>query len=192
MNELSPTIIQLLRGPVYRDTHEAIWPHLLRQRAQVGDYVATIGLRVEIDESDGFAYLASLPDDNDRPSLPRLVRRHKLPFHTSMLLAILRKRLAEFEAETTEGQLVVTTAQLTELMRLYLPESNNDVKLQKDIETNISRVKDLGFLRQLQGASDNYEVRPILRAFVDGQFLAELDAELDRYLAMLGESVSRR
>ena len=192
MNDLSPTIIQLLRGPVYRDTHEGVWPTLVRQRAQISDYVATIGLRVEIDEANGFAYLASLPDDPDLPPLPRLVRRHKLPFHTSMLLAILRKRLAEFDAETTEGQLVVTSAQLTDLMRLYLPQSNNEAKLQKDIETNISRVKELGFLRQLRGTSDEYEVRPILRAFVDGQFLADLESELDRYLDTLGESVSRR
>lgn len=192
MSDLSPIVVQMLKGPVYRDTHEALWQPLIRQRAQVADYVAVLGLRVEIDETDGFAYLGSLPDDPDSEEVPRLVRRHKLSFHTSMLLALLRKRLAEFDADSTEGQLVVTTAQLTELMRLYLPDAVNEAKLQKDIETNINRVKDLGFLRQLRGSADQFEVRPILRAFVDGQFLADLDAELDRYLKTLGESAERR
>lgn len=192
MSDLSPLVVQLLKGPLYRDTHEALWHPLIRQRAQVTDYVAVLGLRVEIDETDGFAYLASLPDDPDGEETPRLVRRHRLSFHTSMLLALLRKRLAEFDADSTEGQLVVTTTQMTELMRLYLPDAVNEAKLQKDIETNINRVKDLGFLRQLRGTADQFEVRPILRAFVDGQFLADLDAELDRYLKTLGESAARR
>lgn len=191
MSELSPLVIQLLKGPLYRDTHDTLWEPLLRERAQVADYVAVLGLRVEVDETDGFAYLASLPDDTDTPTLPRLIKRHKLPFHTSMLLALLRKRLAEFDADSTEGQLVVTTEQLTEMMRLYLPDATNEVKVRRDIDVNISRVKDLGFLRQLRGTSDQFEVRPILRAFVDGQFLADLDGELNRYLDTLREAAER-
>lgn len=191
MSELSPVVIQLFKGPVYRDAHQTLWESLLRQRAQVADYVAVLGLRVEVDETNGYAYLASLPDDDETPPLPRLIKRHKLPFQTSLLLALLRKRLAEFDTDSTEGQLVVTTEQLSEMMRLYAPDATNETKVRRDIEININRVKELGFLRQLRGTADQFEVRPIVRAFVDGQFLSDLDAELERYLDMLSQAADR-
>ena len=191
MSELSPIVIQLFKGPIYRDAHELLWEPMLKRRAQVADYVAVLGLRVEVDETNGFAYLASLPDVDGTPPLPRLVARHKLSFHTSLLLALLRKRLAEFDTDTTEGQLVVTTEQLVEMMRLYSPDATNETKIRRDIEINVNRAKDLGFLRQLRGTTDQFEVRPILRAFVDGQFLADLDAELSRYIDQLTEAGNR-
>ena len=73
--------------------------------------MAVLGLRVEVDETDGYALPSPvLPDDDPlSATCPGLISRHKLPFHTSLLLALLRKRLAEFDTESTEGQLVVTT-----------------------------------------------------------------------------------
>ena len=55
----------------------------------------------------------------------------------------------------------------------------------------ISKVVDLGFLRRLKpavgGGQDrgHYEVRRILRAFVDAQWLAEFDARLEVYRTAL-------
>ena len=121
MSELSPVLISLFKGPIYRDSNEELWDSLVKQRAQIADYVAVLGLRAEVDETNGYGYLASAPDDDASPPLPRLISRHKLPFHTSLLLALLRKRLAEFDTDSTEGQLVVSTEQLSEMMRLYSP-----------------------------------------------------------------------
>jgi hypothetical protein len=191
VSELSPIVIQLFKGPIYREAHELLWEPLLKRRAQVADYAAVLGLRVEVDETNGFAYLASLADVDGTPPLPRLIARHKLPFHTSLLLALLRKRLAEFDTDSTEGQLVVSTEQLVEMMRLYSRDATNETKIRRDIEININRVKELGFLRQLRSTNDQFEVRPILRAFVDGQFLADLDAELDRYIEQLSQAGNR-
>lgn len=191
MSELSPIVIQLFKGPIYRDAQELLWDQLLKRRAQVADYAAVLGLRVEVDETNGFAYLASLPEVDGTPPLPRLINRHKLSFHTSLLLALLRKRVAEFDTDSTEGQLVVSTEQLVDMMRLYSPDATNETKIRRDIEININRVKELGFLRQLRSADDQFEVRPILRAFVDGQFLSDLDAELDRYIEQLSQAGNR-
>ncbi len=191
MSELSPVVIQLFRGPVYRDAHEALWEPLLKQRAQIADYVAVLGLRVEVDETHGYAYLASLPETDETAALPRLIKRHKLPFHTSLLLALLRKRLAEFDTDATQGQLVVSVDQITEMMRLYLPDATNETKIQRDIDININRVKELGFLRPLRNTSDQFEVRQIIRAFIDGQFLSDLDTQLDVYLDGLREAADR-
>jgi hypothetical protein len=40
---------------------------------------------------------------------------------------------------------------------------------------------ELGFLRRLTGDTGRYEVRRILKAFVDGQWLADFDTRLRAY-----------
>ena len=46
------------------------------------------------------------------------------------------------------------------------------------IDSYISKVADLGFLRPAKNAEPVYEVRRILKAFVDAQWLADFDARL--------------
>lgn len=181
--ELSLVVIQLMKGPVYRDDHERLWEPLTRLRSRVTDYVGVLGLRLEVDESDGYAYLRSLPDGEGETPFPRLVARHTLPFHVSLLLALLRKRLAEFDASSAEARLVLSREQVVDMLALYLPESSDEVKTTKAIETHIRRVEELGFLRRLRGSDEQFEVRRILRAFVDGQWLSGFDRRLAAYVA---------
>ena len=64
------------------------------------------------------------------------------------------------------------------------------------IDTHLNRIVDLGFLRRMRaaagagapGAQTTFEVRRILKAFVDAEWLAELDARLAAYRAELGGS----
>ena len=107
-----------------------------------------------------------------------------------MLLALLRKRLAEFDATSSETRLVLTRDQIVEMLRLYLPRSTNEVRLVDSIESHINRVVEMGFLRRPRGQEDLYEVRRILKAYVDGQWLADFDARLDEYVAELAVSGS--
>ena len=180
-SDLSLVVIQLYKGPLYRDSHEKLWDPLVRLRARVSDYVATIGLLLEVDESDGYAYLRSRPDEGDA-AYPRLVLRHTLPYHVSLLLALLRKRLAEFDATSSEPRLVLTREQIVELFRVHLPESSDEVRSAKAVDGYLKRVEDLGFVQRLRGDDSRFEVKRILRAFVDGQWLAEFDRRLDEYL----------
>ncbi|HSU34734.1 MAG TPA: hypothetical protein VLJ88_03655, partial [Propionibacteriaceae bacterium] len=53
------------------------------------------------------------------------------------------------------------------------------------IDANINKIIDLGFLRRLRGTDDAYEVRRIIKAFVDGQWLADFEARLADYRAQL-------
>ncbi len=55
-SDLSLVLIQLFKGPLYRDTHEKLWDPMLKLRAPVSDHVAVLGLQVEIDESEGYAF----------------------------------------------------------------------------------------------------------------------------------------
>ena len=183
-SDLSLVLIQLMKGPVYRDTHERIWAHLLESRHQVSDYVAVLGLNVIIDESEGYAYLRSRPVD-DATEFPRLVARRSLSFHVSVLLALLRKRLAEFDATSAEARLIISRDQMVEMLRLFMPDSSNDARLVDAIDAHINKVVELGFLRRLRDFEDLYEVRRILKAYVDGQWLSEFDARLAEYLVEL-------
>lgn len=181
-DERSLVLIQLMKGPLYRDSHERLWEPLIRLRSRLADYVGVLGLRLEVDESDGYAYLRSLPDGETDTPFPRLVIRHTLPFHVSLLLALLRKRLAEFDASSAEARLVLSREQIVEMLRLYLPESSDEVKTVKAVDGHIRRVEELGFLQRLRGSDDQFEVRRILRAFVDGQWLSDFDRRLAAYL----------
>jgi hypothetical protein len=183
--DLSLVLVHLMKGPLYRDSHEKFWGLLLGERNNVSDYVAVLGLNVVVDEAEGYAYLRSQPADDDAPEFPRLVARRTLSFHVSVLLALLRKRLAEFDASSAEVRLVLSRDQIVEMLRLFVPDSTNDARLVDNIDAHINKVVDLGFLRRLRGEQDLFEVRRILKAYIDGQWLSEFDARLDEYLAEL-------
>lgn len=185
-DELSVLVIQLFKGPVYRDSHEKLWEPLTRHRRRVADHVAVLGLRLEVDEADGYAFLRSLRDGESEIEYPRLVARHTLSFTTSLLIALLRKRLLEFDTSSSEVRLVLSRDQIIDLVRVYAPSNQDDVKVGREIDRHIKRVEDLGFLHRLRGSDDQYEVRRIIRAFVDGQWLGEFDQRLRAYLEDLG------
>ena len=189
--DLSLTVTQLMKGVVYRDTHERAWRHLLQLQPQVRDYVAVLGLQVVVDEAEGYAFCRQRPPDEARDDidpenpLPRLIPRRPLSFHVSLLLALLRKKLAEFDAQGGDTRLMLSRDQIAEMMRVFLPSTSNEVRLADKIDAHISKAVDLGFLRPAKNAEPVYEVRRILKAFVDAQWLADFDARLAEYSALL-------
>jgi hypothetical protein len=190
MNEpdLSLAVTQLMKGVVYRDTHERAWRHLLQLQPQVRDYLAVLGLQVVVDEAEGYAFCRQRPaeearDDEAEP-LPRLIPRRPLSFHVSLLLALLRKKLAEFDAQGGDTRLMLSRDQIAETMRVFLPATSNEARLADKIDSYLGKAVDLGFVRQAKNAEPVYEVRRILKAFVDGQWLADFDAKLAEYAAL--------
>jgi len=185
--DLSVAVTQLMKGAVYRETHDRAWSHLLQLQPQVRDHVAVLGLQVVIDEAEGYAFLRQRPADEDEErQLPRLIPRRALSFHVSLLLALLRKKLAEFDARGGETRLMLTRAQIAEMLRVFMPATSNEARLLDRIDEHIGKAEQLGFLRQAKNGEQVYEVRRILKAFVDGQWLADLDAKLAEYSALLG------
>jgi len=185
--DLSVAVTQLMKGAVYRETHDRAWSHLLQLQPQVRDHVAVLGLQVVIDEAEGYAFLRQRPADEDEErQLPRLIPRRALSFHVSLLLALLRKKLAEFDARGGETRLMLTRAQIAEMLRVFMPATSNEARLLDRIDEHIGKAEQLGFLRQAKNGEQVYEVRRILKAFVDGQWLADLDAKLAEYAALLG------
>lgn len=174
-------IIRLMQGVVYRESDEDTWIALDRVGAGVRDHFATIGVDVVIDTDEGYAYLRSRPSAEGEEALPRLVRRRTLTYSVSLLLVLLRKRLVEFETVSGEGRLVLSTDQLVEMLRLFEAESSNDARIVDNVESTIKKSAELGFLRPLRGQSDHWEVRRILKAYVDAETLADFSAKLQDY-----------
>jgi hypothetical protein len=181
--DLSQAVTPLMKGVVYRDTHEKAWRHLLALQSQVRDYVAVLGLLVVIDEAEGYAFLRQRPadDPDDANPLPRLIPRRSLSFHVSLLLALLRKKLAEFDAHGGDSRLMLSRDQITEMIRVFLPPTSNEARLTDQIDAHITKAVEYGFLRQVKNTEQVYEVRRILKAFVDAQWLADFDAKLAEY-----------
>ena len=203
---LSLIVVQLMKGVLYRETHETPWQHLLQLAPAVRDYVSVLGLIVVIDESEGYAFLRSAPMGEDArdaaqdgaaggrdtgaptPTIPRLVARRSLSFPVSLLLALLRKKLAEFDATESDTRLMLTRDQIVEMMRVFLPPGRHETRLVDAIDAHINKAVDLGFLRRVTGPGQVFEVRRIVKAFVDGQWLSDLDQRLADYAAELADT----
>jgi hypothetical protein len=188
--DLSTLAITLLKGVIYREGDERLWGALLDLQARVRDYVSVLGLELVLDEAEGYAFLKSRPEqpeDDTAPKTPRLIARRPISFSVSLLLALLRKKLAEFDAGSGDTRLVLSRDDIVELIRVFLPDSSNEAKLIDQIETHINKIVELGFLRRLKVTSgpSSFEVRRILKAFVDAQWLTDFDTRLAAYQAQL-------
>ena len=189
-NELSALLISLLKGVIYQESDAALWNALLNLQARVRDYVTALNLELVLDEAEGYAFLRARQESEDDTAakLPRLVARRPLTFHVSLLLALLRKKLAEFDANGGDIRLVLTREQLVELVGVFLPDSSNEAKLIDQIETHLNKIVELGFLRKLKvvaGQPATFEVRRIIKAFVDAQWLSDFDTRLLAYQAQI-------
>lgn len=192
-NDLSVLIISLLKGVLYQENDATLWHALLQLQARVRDHIAVLGLELVFDEAEGYAFLRARPEgEEEADKLPRLIARRPLSFPVSLLLALLRRKLAEFDASGEATRLILSRDEIVELVRVFLPDSSNEARLIDQIETHLNKIVELGFLRRLKPNAavnsekgTNFEVRRILKAFVDAQWLADFDARLAAYQAQL-------
>lgn len=186
--ELSSVVIPLLKGVLYQEDQPGLWATLLRLQSSVRDYVVVLGLDLVLDEAEGYAFLRSLPEGEEESPVvvPRLIERRQLSYPVSLLLALLRKKLAEFDAGGGETRLILSREEVVELIRIFLPAGSNEVKLIDQVDTTLNKIADLGFIRRLRGQGQMIEVRRILKAFVDAQWLADFDKRLTEYRQQLG------
>jgi hypothetical protein len=186
--DLPSVLIPLLKGVLYREDDVLRWSALLDLQARVRDYVAVLGLELTLDEAEGYAFLRSRaegPEDEIAAKAPRLIARRPLSFPVSLLLALLRKKLAEFDAGGSGTRLIVSRDEVVEMIRVFMPQGSNEARLIDQVDAHINRIADLGFVRRLRGQAQAIEVQRIVKAFVDGQWLAQFDERLAAYRAQL-------
>ncbi len=189
--DLSLLCVRLLKGVIYRDEDGALWTALHSLQPRVRDYMRIIGLELLVDDAEGYAFVRGLQSDDDEgPATPKLVARRPLSFPVSLLLALLRRRLAEFDAGGADTRLILGRDDIVELLRVFLPDSSNESRLIDQIDAHINKVVELGYLRRLRQTGPardqpHFEVRRILKAFVDAQWLSDFDDRLAQYQAQL-------
>jgi hypothetical protein len=180
-NELSLCVIALLKGVVYQESDATTWQSLLVVQSRVRDHVSILGLELVLDEAEGCAYLRQRAASEGEPELPRLVARRQLSYPVSLVLALLRKKLAEVDAGGGETRLILGRRDIADLVRVFLPDTANEARLLDRLDAHINKIVELGFLRRLRGQDDQLEVRRILKAYVDAQWLNEFERRLEDY-----------
>ncbi len=183
---IATSAIRLMQGVVYQESDA--WGDLQRHRGAVRDHFATVGLDVVIDDDGGYAYLRTAVTPDGEEPLPRVIRRRGLTYADSLLLVLLRKRLVEFESAGDQGQLVLTHRELVEMVQIFLSRSTDETRLLKHVDTSINRLVTMGFLRQLRGRKDTWEVRRILKAYVDAETLSDYSAKLAEYAEAVADA----
>ena len=185
-HRLSIVLVNLYKGVLYKEQNEELWRDMHDMSSAVIDHFAQIGLKLAVDENEGYAYVAYSSDqeaeDEEPEALPRLVVKRQLTFPVSLMLALLRKRLAEFDTAGEGTRLVMTRDEIVDMMRPFLPESTNEVKLTDKMDAAISKVKELSFIRPMKSEESSYEVMRILKAFIDAEWLTEFDSRLESYI----------
>jgi hypothetical protein len=179
----SVVLITLLKGVVYDDENIKLWQNLLSLQAPIRDYVREIGLELIVHEDEGFAYLQTSTSHGEEAELPRLVAKRQLSYPVSLLLVLLRRKLVEHDATSGETRLILGRDEIVEMMKTFLSVSSNEARLVDQIDTYINKVIELGFARRLRTENNNIEVRRLLKAFIDAQWLNEFDERLKTYLA---------
>lgn len=193
-HELSAVVVTLLKGVLYQEENTPLWNDILNLQAGVRDYVAVLGLELVLDEAEGYAFLRSRPaagEESGTP-MPRLVARRQLSYPVSLMLALLRKKLAESDAGGGDTRLILSRNEVVELIRIFLPPGSNEVKLIDQVETTLNKIAELGFIRRLRGEKQMIEVRRIIRAFVDAQWLADFNERLEEYRRSNGLSTEEQ
>jgi hypothetical protein len=177
----SLVLISLMKGVLRAQDAPATWQALVELQARVRDHMAPLGLELILDEAEGYAYLRQRPAREGEPELPRLVARRPLGFQVSLLLVLLRKKLAEADAQGDSTRVILSREQIADLVRLFHPDSGNEARLLDRLDANLNKIVELGFLRRLRGKDGELEIQRILKAFVDAQWLSDFEQRLAAY-----------
>lgn len=180
-NAFSRVLVSLMKGVVHAEDAPKNWQALLDLQARVRDHVAPMGLELILDETEGYAYLRQRLVGDGEPELPRLVARRPLGFQVSLLLVLLRKKLAESDAQGDSTRIILGRDQIADLLRVFLPDSANEARLIDRLDANLNKIVEMGFLRRLRGKDGEFEIQRILKAFVDAQWLSEFERRLGGY-----------
>ncbi len=180
--EAKTAIILLLKGIFYKEDNEKAFYELIENSlGSITEYFETIGLTVCIEEDDGYAYLKNIEYEDDQNALPKLIASRALSYKVSLLCVLLRQKIALFESEFENDRAIISKEDIISNLLLFLDVKFNEVKIQKEIETTINKVEELGFIKKLKTDEISYEIKPSIKAFVNANWLSDFDTKLQEY-----------
>ncbi|WP_322970364.1 DUF4194 domain-containing protein [Faecalibacter sp. LW9] len=179
----SKAIVKLLKQPI--ENHQSLWQDVLNYQVEIQNYLNLIGLELVVKKDEGFAYLREL-EDREGNTLG-LVSKRKIGFEASIILVVLRQSLEEFDQNPTQfdvSEKFITHQEIKEEVELFLPETYNKVKLIKDLDLNIRRIVDLGYLKEIDKNEfeTKYQIHRIIKEKVTLDQLHEFKNKLEEYV----------
>lgn len=202
---LSSVLIKLLQGFIVSD-EKKYWESLLTYQEAVREYFSALGLQLHLSTDDGYAFLKQgrlephqecIPEgaieegeaviEGDEgtlkgetaPQVPTLVRRAPLSFEVSLLCVLLREALEQFDSKVTDDhRLVLHRNDIYDLLKLFYEDKTDETKQAKRFDALINRVVELGFLNELKGNQNSFEVRRIIKAQFDAEKLLEIKTRM--------------
>ncbi|WP_303002621.1 DUF4194 domain-containing protein [uncultured Dialister sp.] len=183
----STMLINLLQGVVRKEDNAEIWNTIRSQQFRIDEYMEKIGLSLVIDDEGGFAFLKQRDDD----VLPHLVKKQPLTFRMSLFLALLRNEINEYDSGSGEGALVIREEEMVRRMKPYFPDVSDEVKFTNSIDRCFSKALEMKILVPVKDNEYEYEVQPVLRRFMDAEWLSEFNRQLDKYMEENGLTVKK-
>lgn len=180
----SKAIVKLLKSPIERK-NESLWNDVLNYQEEIQNYIATMGLELIVKKDEGFAFAKQF-EDSEGNTLGLVVRR-QIGFEVTIVLIVLRQSLEEFDSNPAQFQVAekfITSTEIKEEVELFLQEGYDKMKFQKNLDSYISKVVELGYLKEVSKKDNEakYQIHRIIKEKVTLDILQEFKAKLQEYV----------
>ena len=176
--------IKLLKGPLdYTD--KSAWEKLLLYKAELPLFLQQLGLRLILQEEDGYAYLLHVNPEEEDTSVSWIIRR-ALTYEESIMLVLLREMMAEFEtSDSSNRELVKKRREIKDYAEMFFKENASRVKFLKDIDRLIDKTEEYGFLARTEdheiADEQRFRIKKIIKARVDSEELDDFYNQLQQH-----------
>ncbi len=183
----SQVCIKLLQGPVFRqNANDKLWEKLEMYESDIQAFFAILGVSVEIDKADGFAFLQQNDLNEEDDNVSRLIRQISLTEEQSFLCVLLRDELNKFDnpnnSQNKSSVLILRESELYEQFTIFYSQKTDQIIARNNFKKNLNRLCELGLLKE-QNPDDTekeseYEVRRYVRAKINSEFCEEFMRKL--------------
>ena len=178
----SKAVVKLLKGVV--ENNDTIWSDILTYQTEIQDYISLMGLELILKKDEGFAFIKQRT--NDDAKTVNLVSRRQYGFELSVMLVVLRQMLEDFDSNPTLSQATdkyVTAFEIKEETEMFLPSTYNKAKFEKELDNNIERLVDFGFLiaPKSNDGETRYKIHRIIKEKITLDDLLDFKKQLNDY-----------
>ena len=178
----SKAVVKLLKGVV--ENNDTVWSDILTYQTEIQDYISLMGLELILKKDEGFAFIKQRT--NDDAKTVNLVSRRQYGFELSVMLVVLRQMLEDFDSNPTLSQATdkyVTAFEIKEETEMFLPSTYNKAKFEKELDNNIERIVDFGFLvaPKSNDGETRYNIHLIIKEKVTLDDLLDFKKQLNDY-----------
>lgn len=178
----SKAIVRLLKSTVERASN--VWEDIIHYQNEIQEYISQIGLELIVKKDEGFAFVKQFEDSEGKTL--GLVTRRQVGFEISIVLVVLRQSLEEFDSNPTQlaTEKFITDIEIKDELELFLQEGYNRLKFQKDLDSYIKKVVELGYLKEISKKDNEtkYQIHRIIKEKITLDILQDFQTKLKEYV----------